>query len=107
MQDNCEERELCFQALCEQVSLRISSIDGTPVPAPAKTPANDSKIALVGENTVASDNVALGGVREQAMREMRVQEAVVGHILFEPTLLSRYFTSCGLASSCFKYTTLF
>lgn len=32
-QDNCEERELSVSALCEQVSLRISSIDGAPVPA--------------------------------------------------------------------------
>lgn len=33
--DNCEERELRVSALCEQVSLRVSSIDGIPVPAPS------------------------------------------------------------------------
>lgn len=57
-QDNCEERELRVTALCEQVSLRISSIDGTPVPARMLSTASflqddhDHGVSLTGDAPV-------------------------------------------------------
>eukprot|EP00752_Nemacystus_decipiens_P011479 g10191.t1 len=66
VQDNCEEMELCVSALCEQVSLRISSIDGTPVPA--WTPSTSPLL--------------------QDQRAAAPLPTVISHLLFEPTLLA-------------------
>jgi len=85
LQDNCEERELSFQALCEQVSLRISSIDDTPVPAEAKQRCSTSNPEVPhGEGVVADRTAETSPVIPDA-----VENAEVGHLIFDLTTLTR------------------
>lgn len=85
LQDNCEERELSFQALCEQVSLRISSIDDTPVPAAAKQRCyTDNPDVTHGEGVVTDRTAETSTVIPDA-----VENAEVDHLIFDPTTLTR------------------
>lgn len=80
---------MCVQALCEQVSLRISSIDGVPVPTVAAAVA---AAAAAGSAAAATGSAA--GLRRwpegPGDGDVQVADpASVSHLLFEPTLLSR------------------
>ncbi|CBJ28265.1 conserved unknown protein [Ectocarpus siliculosus] len=94
VQDNCDERDLRVEALCEQVSLRISSIDGTPVPAlqsPSKASLPTSHCQDQQQLVLPTDKAADLGSAVVA------SPAAISHLLFEPTLL---------ASTCQRQFTL-
>ncbi|CAN0093832.1 unnamed protein product, partial [Ectocarpus sp. 12 AP-2014] len=94
VQDNCEERDLRVEALCEQVSLRISSIDGTRILAlqsPSKASLPTSHCQDQQQLLLPSDNAADLGSAVVA------SPAAISHLLFEPTFL---------ASTCRRQFTL-
>lgn len=85
LQDNCEERELRFRALCEQVSLRISSIDDTPVPAAAKQQGSTRNPEVPHGEGVVTDTAA----EAPTVMPDAVANAEISHLIFDPTILTR------------------
>lgn len=81
LKDNCEERELSFQALCEQVSLRISSINDIPIPAAAKQRCSTGNPEATNVEEVVADITA----ETPAV----IPYAEVDHLIFDPTTLTR------------------
>lgn len=80
---------MSFKAICEQVSIRVSSLDGIPVPRPPTAP-------MVGPDFLPHVNEERSSVKMTGPSGGVgvVNDIAVGHILFEPELLARCVGRC-------------